>query len=167
MSFLRDVNPFLPKALLASDLVLWLCWLPLMLRIQTIPSLLKRLAGSEAHLKKTQLELGEVIWIVTRVCNLRVFRSRVFPKLCLRQSLTLYRALANMGYPVGIHFGVRKDENNLTGHSWVTMEGRPVADTTSSAIFKVVYSHPSSARETNSFKNGAISKPVKTKGGRK
>ena len=52
-----------------------------------------------------------------------------------------------MGYQVEIHFGVWKDENNFMGHSWVTMEGKPVADTTSSAIFKVVYSHPSSARE--------------------
>ena len=142
MSFLRDVNPFLPKALLASDLVLWLCWLPLMLRIQTIPSLLKRLAGSEAHLKKTPMELREAIGIITRVCNLRVFRSRFFPKLCLRQSLTLYRTLKQMGYPVEIHFGVRKDDKNFQGHSWVTMHGEPVADTAPDGLFKVVYSYP-------------------------
>jgi len=48
-----------------------------------------------------------------------------------------------MGYPVEIHFGVRKDEDNFIGHSWVTMEGKPVADTTYSGIFKAVYSHTS------------------------
>jgi hypothetical protein len=48
-----------------------------------------------------------------------------------------------MGYPVEIHFGVRKDDKTLSGHSWVTMEGKPVADTTYSGIFKAVYSHNS------------------------
>ena len=100
---------FVPKAVLALDVVLWLLALPMALRIHGVPILLKRLAADAKQKKRTILELE--------------------------------------GYPVGIHFGVRKDKNNLTGHSWVTMEGKPVADTTSSAIFKVVYSHPSSARE--------------------
>ena len=138
---------FVPKAVLALDVVLWLLALPMALRIHGVPILLKRLAADAKQKRRTILELESVAGIVTRICNLGLFRSSIFPKRCLRQSLALYRALANMGYPVGIHFGVRKDENNLTGHSWVTMEGKPVADTTSSAIFKVVYSHPSNARE--------------------
>lgn len=133
---------FLAKAVLGSDLLLWLFWLPFMLRIQAIPVVLKRLALSEARMKKTPLELGETIGIVTRVCNLRVFRSRAFPKLCLRQSLTLYRTLNQMGYPVEIHFGVRKDDENFYGHSWVTMNGEPLADTAADRQFKVVYSYP-------------------------
>jgi len=133
---------FVAKAVLGSDLLLWLFWLPVMLRIQTIPMLLKRLARSEAHLEKTPMELREAIGIVTRVCNLRVFRSRIFPKLCLRQSLTLYRTLNQMGYPVEIHFGVKKDDKNFQGHCWVTMRGESVADTAADGHFKVVYSYP-------------------------
>ena len=134
---------FLAKAVLGSDLLLWLFWLPVMLRIQTIPILLKRLALSEAHVKKTPMELSEAIGIVTRVCNLRVFHSRIFPKPCLRRSLTLYRTLNQMGYPVEIHFGVRKDHKNLQGHSWVTIDGEPLADTAPDGQFNVVYSYPS------------------------
>ena len=133
---------FLAKGVLGSDLLLWLFWLPIMLRIHTVPILLKRLALSEAHVKRTPMELREAIGIVTRVCNLRVFRSRIFPKQCLRQSLTLYRTLNQMGYPVEIHFGVKKDDKNFQGHSWVTMQGEPVADTAPDRHFKVVYSYP-------------------------
>ena len=33
-----------------------------------------------------------------------------------------------MGYPVQIHFGVMKDETGFQGHSWVTLEGKAVAE---------------------------------------
>ena len=159
---------FLAKAVLGSELLLWLFWLPVRLRIQTIPILLKRLALSEAHVKKAPIELREAIGIVTRVCNLRVFRSRVFPKLCLRQPLTLYQTLNRMGYPVEIHFGVRKDDKNLQGHSWVTMRGEPMADTAPDGQFKVVYSYPSNfslvassgRRETERSKKETMFNPL-------
>ena len=77
------------------------------------------------------------------VCNLRPFRSRLFPKRCLRQSLALYRTLLRLGYPLRIHFGVRKDGNAFIGHSWVTIDGDSVADPTPSALFRTVYSHGS------------------------
>src|SRR5262245_34991591 len=133
----------LSKAVLASNLILWFFWLPVMLRIHTIPMLLKRLARGEKHVSKRPMQLKDAVGIVTRVCKLRPFCSRFFPKECLRRSLMLFRTLARMGHPVEIHFGVLKDEKNLTGHSWVTIAGQPVADTTRSARFKVVYSYSS------------------------
>jgi hypothetical protein len=132
----------LSQAVLVLDLVLWLFWLPVMLRIHTIPTLLKRLARRPKYEVRPPMELTEALPIVTRVCNLRFFRSRFFPQRCLRQSLALYRTLTQMGYPVQIRFGVLKDEKNFHGHSWVTMHGEPVADTARSGIFKVVYSYP-------------------------
>ena len=133
---------FLPKALMAVDIVLWLFWLPVMLRLYTVPILLKRLAQTDKHIRKTPLKLKDAVGIVTYVCSLRPFRSRFFPKQCLRQSLALYRTLCQMGYAVEIHFGVMKDSRNFHGHSWVTMQGEPVADTARSDIFKIVYSYP-------------------------
>ena len=133
---------FLSKAALALDLLLWLFWLPVMLRIHTIPMLLKSLARAENRIRKAPMLLEDAVGIITRICNLRPFHSRIFPKRCLRQSLALYRTLAQMGYPVQIRFGVLKDEKNFHGHSWVTMHGEPVADTARSGIFKVVYSYP-------------------------
>jgi hypothetical protein len=138
----RMRKALLSKGILALDLVLWLFWMPLILRIHTIPTLLKRLAPGEKHKDKTPIELKDAVGIVTRICNLRVFRPPFFSKLCLRQSLALYRTLTQMGYPVEIHFGVRKDDKTLSGHSWVTLKGEVVADTAQTGIFKAVYTYP-------------------------
>jgi len=132
---------YLSKAALALNVLLWLLWLPFMLRICTVPVLLKRLDRREQRKDKALINLDEAVGIITGVCNLKPFRSRIFPKLCLRQSLALYRTLTRMGYPVVIHFGVLKDEKGLQGHSWVTVQGKPVADTARSELFKTVYSH--------------------------
>jgi hypothetical protein len=43
---------------------------------------------------------------------------------------------------VEIHFGAVKDGETLQGHSWVTIQGEPVADTARSELFKVVYTYP-------------------------
>jgi hypothetical protein len=132
---------FLPKVVFASDLLLWLFWLPVALRIYTIPRLLERLAQSRRDDASNSMNLNEAVKIATRLCNLRPFRSRFFPQRCLRQSLTLYRTLTRMGYPVELHFGIYKNGEELRGHSWVTIEGKPVAETTRTEIFKPIYSY--------------------------
>jgi hypothetical protein len=141
-SFVHDPIHFLSKAMLALDLVLWLCWLPMMLCIHGIFMLLQRLDRSTQLKKKTPMDLKDVVAVVTRICEQKLFHARIFPQRCLRQSLALYRTLSQMGYPVKIHFGALKDGEDLYGHSWVTMHGEPVADTARSEIFKVVYSYP-------------------------
>jgi hypothetical protein len=141
MSIVRYPSCFLSKALLASDLLLWLFWLPVTLRIHTLPILLERVARNKRH--KRKMPLKDTAGIVMRISNLRPFRSRIFPKRCLRQSLTLYRTLSQMGYPVEIHFGIHKDGGHLQGHSWVTIQGRPVAEGSGMETFRSVYSHPS------------------------
>jgi len=141
INLVRHPIRFLSKAMLALDIVLWFLWLLVMLRIHSIPMLLKGLARKNRR-REASMRLGDVIGIVTHISSLRLFRSRFFPKLCLRQSLALYRTLTQMGYPVKIHFGARKDGEDLHGHSWVTLHGEPVADTAPNEIFKVLYSYP-------------------------
>ena len=99
------------KATLAFDILLWLTSLPVRLRICTLPVLLKRLTPSEAS--KRKIPVNDVVWLVTRLCNLKAFRSRIFPRICLRQFFALYRLLSHMGYAVEIHFGIHK----AAGHS--------------------------------------------------
>jgi hypothetical protein len=139
---------FLPKALLALDVVLWLLMLPIMLRMHTIPALLARVAARAKQKRNPMTELEEAVAIAVRICELQPFRSPFFPKPCLRRSLTLYRTLINMGYHIEIHFGVSKHDDKFTGHSWVTMKGKPVADTCT-AIFTAVYTYPPRSRETH------------------
>jgi hypothetical protein len=166
MNHFRDLigERFLFKAGLTLDVLFGLLSLPALLRVHTIPTLLEHLTARKKQQACPAANLNDAVGIVTRICNLRVFRPRSFPKLCLRQSLTLYRTLSQMGYPVQIHFGVINDENGFQGHSWVTVEGETVADTARSGIFKVVYSYSSCRQsrecrrlETERSKNEAIS----------
>jgi hypothetical protein len=140
------VEQALPKAALGLDVFIWLCALPLLLRCYSISALLERIASRSFRHQCAALDVEQVTGIVTHVANFRLFRSRMFPQRCLRQSLALYRTLLRFDYPLRIHFGVRKERDGLIGHSWVTIGDVPVGDTSSSAMFKTVYSHGSTGR---------------------
>jgi hypothetical protein len=149
--------PFVPKAWLVLRVAGWLCVLPILLKIYSLPGLLERLSrkgrgnreytGKPLNLalpykRKGNIEMDRVVRIVVRVCSLRPFRLAIFPRPCLRQSLALYRTLNNMNYPVDFHLGVSKRTGKVLAHSWVTFEGRPISDNGGNDIFKIVYSYP-------------------------
>jgi hypothetical protein len=86
-----------------------------------------------------------MVALVRQLCHLRPFRGPFFPMACLRQALALYYVLTRMGYPVTIHFGVAKTGEALDGHSWVTIQGQPVAERLQPERWQTVYSYPSAA----------------------
>jgi hypothetical protein len=113
----------------ALRVVVWLGGLPLRLHRHTLPELLERLTPRHPRAQRPSLhERDMAVQIVARLCRLRCFRGRLFPRLCVRQSLTLYYVLARLGEPVVIHIGVSKKDDILYGHSWLTVEGEPVAE---------------------------------------
>jgi hypothetical protein len=87
-----------------------------------------------------------MVTLVRQLCHLRPFRGPCFPRACLRQALALYYVLTRMGYPVTIHFGVAKAGEALDGHSWVTIQGQPVAERLQPERWQIVYSYPSALR---------------------
>lgn len=125
----------------AVRLGVWLCFLPILLSICSLPKLLQHFTAGGRAARKNALQMDRAVAIVVRLCQMRLFRLPIFPRACLRQSLALYHTLTRMGYPVEIHFGVHKDGEELRGHSWVTMQGKPVAETPTE-IFQIVYSYP-------------------------
>jgi hypothetical protein len=127
----------------AVRLGLWLCWLPILLRVYTLPGLLQRLTPLRGRQQsRSPPEMDQAVRMVVRLCQLRLFRRPMFPRPCLRQALALYYVLIRMGYPVKIHFGVYKEGEDLHGHSWVTVQGMPVAERTLGEACKVIYSFP-------------------------
>ena len=122
----------------------WLCWLPLRLRVFSLPMLLHRLTRAR-RARGRLLERDRAIEIVVRLCQAQLFRLPLFPRSCLRQALALYYVLTRMGYPVTIHFGVCKAGEELHGHSWVTYRGMLVAERTRTDLFTTVYSYPAPA----------------------
>jgi hypothetical protein len=107
----------------------WLAVLPIRLRRHPLPQLLAHLTPGHARAQPSNpRERDMVVRVVVRLCRWRCFRGRLFPRLCLRQSLTLYYVLARLGEPVALHVGVSKKGERLLGHCWVTVRGAPVAE---------------------------------------
>ena len=161
----QELTVLLSELWFALRLGMWLCALPISLRVRSLPMVLEYLTPVREHQKRISfIETDRAVRIVVRLCQMRLFYLPIFPRPCLRQALALYRTLNRMGYSVEIHFGVLKDEKNFHGHSWVTLQGEPVADTARSGVFKVVYSYPSdrsvfassNRRETERSKNEPI-----------
>jgi Transglutaminase-like superfamily len=120
-----------------------LCLLPILEKFHTLPTLLKQLAPIRPkQLVQDTLAMERAVRVVQRLCHCRIFRSELFPKACLRQSLVLYHVLTHMGFPVEFHVGVRKKGEEFIAHSWITLEEKPLADRTRPGIFKHVYCYP-------------------------
>lgn len=85
-----------------------------------------------------------MVAVVRRVCGLPLFSLPIFPRACLRQSLALYRELTGLGYATAIHFGVRREGATFIGHSWVTVNGVPIAEPCSLQPLSITYSYPAS-----------------------
>jgi hypothetical protein len=63
---------------------------------------------------------------------------------CLKRSLLLYYFLRQKGVPVVINIGVTKENGNLIGHSWLTLDGNLYCEKSDVERFSCVLSHPSS-----------------------
>ena len=63
---------------------------------------------------------------LARALVARLPRTRASP--CLYRSLLLFRFLPEAGLAPTIHFGVGSDDGALVGHSWISANGKPIAD---------------------------------------
>ena len=156
---LGELQAWLSQCWCAVCLGVWLCGLPVLLRVYTLPTLLQRLALARRRRARSRaLEMDQAIRVVMWVCHLRPFRGPLFPRVCLRQALALYYVLTRIGYPAEIHFGVYKDKKELRGHSWVTVQGKPVAERTPMEVFRVVYSYPAASYHSSRDVGGPFSR---------
>ena len=153
----RSHHIVLPLYWLALRSSLWLCLLPLFLRIYSLPMLLQCIsARGKRKSERSWLDVNRSADVIGRVCQLRFFGLPPFPRACLRQSLVLYRALTGMEYPAVIHFGVQKRGTSLEGHSWVTLYGQPIGERVSVRAFATVYSYPPSPGAGSSQKLNSL-----------
>jgi hypothetical protein len=130
----------------AGRLGLWFCSLPVRLHGASLPTFLARLPQVRpASASNSRVGLARAVRIALRVGRLRWFRAPLFPRACLRQALALTYILRRLGYPVVLHFGVRKAGATLEGHSWVTLDGHPVAEDAELDVFTPVYASPAAA----------------------
>ncbi|MFZ1744666.1 MAG: lasso peptide biosynthesis B2 protein [Nitrospirales bacterium] len=144
MNFSQPRKPWF-EYLFAAHVSMRLCWFPILLHFCTLPELLEQLTKREGQRGRKSLPtLDRAVQIIVRVCHLRPFRGRLFPRTCLRQALALYDMLTYLGYAVTIHFGILKIGEEFRGHSWVTLDGKPVAENRDPGVsHHIVYFYPS------------------------
>ena len=141
----------------AMQVMVLLCRMPVLLRLYALPTLLDRMTDPNANARPAPgaEKRDRAVRVVLQVCQLRLFRSRLFPRTCLRQALALYSTLTSLGYTVSIHFGILREGEELRGHSWVTVKGMPVVERQDSSVYRIVYSYPSDQPDFGqNFKEG-------------
>ena len=117
------------EMLLACQISLLVILLPVLQKALPLPTLLKRLTPNSR--KRNSLGTGDtqnmdmILKLTQRILWLHFW---VFHPTCLKRSLVLYHFLRRYGYPVCICFGVAKSDAELTGHSWISLHGRPVSE---------------------------------------
>lgn len=66
---------------------------------------------------------------------------------CHPRSLILFHVLSGWGYPVALHYGVRKASGRLEGHAWIDLAGEPLGEPRDPhALYHIVRSYPSTPR---------------------
>jgi hypothetical protein len=64
---------------------------------------------------------------------------------CLPRSLALYYFATRCGFPVCLCCGVRRMRNNLEGHAWLTLHGKPFLERGNPELsYIVIFSFPPS-----------------------
>lgn len=117
--------------------------LPRMIRRLSLPDLLQRIDPGVAPGPRDQALLDKTVGFVDSLLRYRIFQR--YGK-CLLRSLILFRFLRRQGWPVEVHFGVRKltdDEPKITGHSWLVLNGQPfLEEEGQQGSFATTYSYP-------------------------
>ncbi|RMF95332.1 MAG: lasso peptide biosynthesis B2 protein [Candidatus Schekmanbacteria bacterium] len=115
--------------------------LPLLLKVLSLPSVMKILTPSKNRRHWRQWKVDIIVKGTDKILGIGFF---IYHPTCLKKSLILYHFLRKEGMDVAIHFGVRKRNGTLDGHSWLTKKGKRVYDNLESVDdFFVTYSYPS------------------------
>ena len=158
MKLLRTLNRLKdPRDLwLFLQLLSTLILLPRRIRRHSLPDLLKLMDPGIGTGQKDSLTLGKTVGFVDSLLKYRVFRR--YGK-CLLRSLLLFRYLRRQGWPVEIHFGVRRMGNeaasglpdeppeatsdfDIMGHSWLVLEGEPFLEASAPHAYSETFCYP-------------------------
>jgi hypothetical protein len=145
----RTVSGMLREVSLAGRLALWLCGLPLRLRVQHLQTILNAAGGVSVRGRATvrdRVTRERRVAIASRVSGLPLFRLKLFPRFCLRRSLALYRALALAGYPVTFCIGVHEKRGVIRAHSWIAVDAQVVGEPDPGAHYQKIFEYPGMPR---------------------
>lgn len=111
-------------ALLLLRMALWAGVLPLLKFGLPLPRLVRLLSPRRSRGPRDPAREKEVV-ALARALYRRDRRNR---DKCLERSLVTYRYLVSAGASPWLHVGMRREDEAMTGHVWVTLDGEPVHD---------------------------------------
>lgn len=98
--------------------------LPGKIRRMSLPDLLNQIDPGISSVTRDDVLLEKTAGFTDSLLKYRIFQRY---GICLLRSLILFKFLRLQGWPVEIHFGVRKTdegEPDITGHSWLVLDGK-------------------------------------------
>lgn len=131
--------------------------LPWQIRRLSLPELLSKLSAGVSPSRRDEERLRKTVGFVDSLLKYRFFQRY---GTCLLRSLVLFKFLRRQGWPVELHFGVRKAgadavrdrissqpvHFDITGHSWLVLMGEPfLEDRGHAAEFATTYRFPPAA----------------------
>jgi hypothetical protein len=120
------MNPLFPFRVLTFAAAV-----PLLLRVVKLPQLGDRLEPDDPPAPRIPLgEPAEVERLIRRIDRLIRIGWPVVRRGCLVRGITRYRFLREAGVDASLCFGIGRlpGEESFTGHCWLEMDGRAVAE---------------------------------------
>ncbi len=162
MKLLKIINRLkYPRDLwLFLQILLTLMLLPREIGKRSLPDLLSRIDPGAVQGPRDTLRLEKTVRFIESLLKYSFFRRYGY---CLLRSLVLFKFLRRQGWPVTIHFGVRRgragDETapapampvratpaahiGITGHSWLMLNGKPFLEAEhQEGAYTETYSYP-------------------------
>ena len=126
--------------------------LPAMLKLLSLPRLLKMLTPSDLKVCNNQ-NIERIRDNIVKYTDYIFARNFwIYKNTCLKRSLILYHFLRKLGIIVYVYFGVRYDEKfpdreakkKLEAHSWLVYKGKAYLEKTTELTesYKVIYCFP-------------------------
>jgi len=136
----RKWMPSVSHFVLFMRVAAWSTVVPLLLKFLSMDKLMKVLTPRKSKSLEDDMETARLLDAYVSK-SLRV-RPENRGKMCLKRSLVLYRFLRMYNVPARLMIGVRKEQGELTGHSWIEVRGRHFQDPLENVKYTVTFSYP-------------------------
>jgi len=140
---LKKLFPTVGHAWLFARVAAWTALMPAFFRLLSLPRLMRLLTpeAAVAPVSEDRVARADLVCMyIMGVLNLDADNRR--RGACLKRSLVLYRFARLAGLPVVFHVGVRREEGELRGHSWLELEGQHRWDPQAHVAFATTFSYP-------------------------
>lgn len=111
---------------IASRMLCWLVILPVLKRVLPLPSLVSLMWSQPVSPRVSTASENDRMWRIAHW-----LARHAWPRTsgtCLEQSLILYRFLSALHASPHLVIGVRRHNETMGAHAWVTVDGNPVGD---------------------------------------